>query len=555
MTVGDGGDKISVPFISPADFVQFLLAKAPELVLGGFTKLESGQENLKSFWSCYQKVHPGHGMFSQDGHVARWPTTLALSLHGDEGRGLKKGNTCVIMLESNLGLQTCHGQTKRKVNVAGCADCCVSDSFAKRCRTSTGFAPKHSSVPTSTSAASQVTNLKNHSFLTKFVLCALPRAVCKRQDAMDAIAERFCEELRRLATDGVLVRGQRWFAQLTGLKGDLDWFKKLGGLTRCYKQQLGQGEPCCHECGAGAPDLPFEDADHQPCWANSMWFARPWQKSPALVKLVFSEQHPESALRRDVFHNTKVGIFRDFLGASILLLCKFSYFNFDGQSNRRELQLERAFGHFRLWCASVGKTPGLHSFTPLFFNAPNQNTFGWVNSKGSDSMMLLSWIQVALAAFQRDLIDPSHAETLRIMQRCAQHADAFTNMTYDHGLWLSRHCAAKLYSDMHLFLTAYNTLAFWSLHKWQFTAYGMKAKYHMLCHTKFDILTWLADPTINMIPNPQIWGCEMNEDVVGKVSRLSRRCSTRNTGQQALQLYLTKCKAVHRRFLKGLRQG
>ncbi|CAJ1359562.1 unnamed protein product, partial [Effrenium voratum] len=308
MTVGDGGDKISVPFISPADFVQFLLAKAPELVLGGFTKLESGQEDLKSFWSCYQKVHPGHGMFSQDGHVARWPTTLALSLHGDEGRGLKKGNTCVIMLESNLGLQTCHGQTKRKVN-----------------------------------------------------------------DAMDAIAERFCEELRRL-----------------------------------------------------------------------------------------------------------VGIFRDFLGASILLLCKFSYFNFDGQSNRRELQLERAFGHFRLWCASVGKTPGLHSFTPLFFNAPNQNTFGWVNSKGSDSMMLLSWIQVALAAFQRDLIDPSHAETLRIMQRCAQHADAFTNMTYDHGLWLSRHCAAKLYSDMHLFLTAYNTLAFWSLHKWQFTAYGMKAKYHML---------------------------------------------------------------------------
>ena len=259
-------------------------------------------------------------------------------------------------------------------------------------------------------------------------------------------------------------------------------------------------------------------------------------------------------MRRDIFHNTKLGIFRDFLGGCVLLLCKLGYFHEDDASNKREILLDRMHGHFALWCSAVGKRPGLHSFTPLFFNAPNQNAFGWINCKGSDCSLLLSWIQVLLSGFLRDLKDPAHEDTLLVMLRCAQHAETFTNITYTHGLWLPRRCAAKLYSDMHLFLASYNTLAFWSLHKWQFTAFGMKSKYHMVCHTKWDLLRWLqASPPIQWIPNPQVWGCEMCEDVVGKLSRLSRRVSARLTGRRTLELYLIKCKAVHRRFLSTVK--
>ncbi len=51
--------------------------------------------------------------------------------------------------------------------------------------------------------------------------------------------------------------------------------------------------------------------------------------------------------------------------------------------------------------------------------------------------------------------------------------------------------------------------------------------------------------------NPQLFGCEMNEDVVGRLSRLSRRVSTHNTSERSLQLYLIKSKAVYRRWAQN----
>ena len=40
----------------------------------------------------------------------------------------------------------------------------------------------------------------------------------------------------------------------------------------------------------------------------------------------------------------------------------------------------------------------------------------------------------------------------------------------------------------------------------------------------------------------------MNEDIVGKLSRLIRRVSARRASTRALELYLIKSKAVYRRF-------
>ena len=256
---GEGQHKITVPFISPKSFVRFLLEKAPELLTGGFTDEKLGRENLTSFWGCYQRVHPDHDMFREEGGEDKWSSTLAMSMHGDEGRGLKKTNTCVIMLESNLGLQTALTR-KRRVDPAECPDCCVSEAFAKRCRTQTGFAPKNSSTPCSTSPARQVTNLRHNSFLTKFVLCALPDWVAKQPGVLATVLERFCSELRCLATEGVSVRGRRWYVQLTGLKGDLDWYKKIANLTRCYKQQLGPNLPAATSVRQGLLGCPSKMA-------------------------------------------------------------------------------------------------------------------------------------------------------------------------------------------------------------------------------------------------------------------------------------------------------
>jgi hypothetical protein len=70
----------------------------------------------------------------------------------------------------------------------------------------------------------------------------------------------------------------------------------------------------------------------------------------------------------------------------------------------------------------------------------------------------------------------------------------------------------------------------------------------MMAHTKHEISLLLQDESVEWVPNPLIFGAEMNEDVIGKIARLSRKVSAKLTTQRTLELYLTKCKAIHTRY-------
>ena len=57
---------------------------------------------------------------------------------------------------------------------------------------------------------------------------------------------------------------------------------------------------------------------------------------------------------------------------------------------------------------------------------------------------------------------------------------------------------------------------------------------------------------VEWVPNLQLYGCDGNEDTLGKLSRMPRRVSARLASQRALDLYLIKIKAVYRPFKKNL---
>ena len=365
-----------------------------------------------------------------------------------------------------------------------------------------------------------------------------------------------------LFEEGVtLENGERWFASITGLKGDLKWFvEKVGNLERCFNKQLALNTHMCHECLAGVAQFPFEDAAFRPAWGPTMFKQRPFSVLPTVCLIPFekgftpndfaaSRNVPcERVFRRDIFHNTKVGILRDFVGSTVMVLCKLKYFNEDGQSNSREKMLGRAYDHFNFFCKTTNRSPGLRSFTATFFNAPTWDTFPWVSCKGSDASLLLAWIHVLSTALINDPKSPQHVVLLRYINKTAGSARKFLKISYSHGLWLSRHCAAAMHQELHDFLQGYNSCAFLALNQFQIAAYSMKSKFHMVSHAKFDIHERLQDPQTDFVINMQVWGCEMNEDIVGKVCRLSRRVSTRLTAQRTLELVLIKSKALHRRF-------
>lgn len=545
-------EEIIVHYISPIDFVRYLLEKTPELVLGGHLDLEAGCNQLKSFWDKYEKFHPSHVLY-KDHHPQRTRSnTLCMSLHGDEGRGVKKGNTAVLMFETNIGVETGENFSKKR-RLDQCCTCDLRPNHAKRFKTNAGCMAKIDRDSEAALASFETHNTKSNSFLTKFVLAALPNSLYKDSNALEVLIKRICADFR-LLFEGVEVKGKPWFVAVTGMKGDLKWYEKIACLRRCFNKQLGTDLEMCHECGAGSCQMPFEDAGHNPSWGTSIYQERPWDEVPDITLIPFEPEDgtgkPEMVLRRDIFHNTKVGLLRDYVGSAILLLAKLGYFNdpTPGASKGRPAQLERAHRSFYWWSQTVGRRPALRSFTKTFLNVKTEAGFGWISSKGSDTTLLIKWLKVISAGFMNDPLDGAHLRVLKHINLAAKCVLEWQSVMYGHGNWLRRHCAAVLYQELHDFLGHYNALAFFSLYTFQFTAFGMKSKFHMIAHAKHEIGLLLQDESVEFIPNLLMYGTEMNEDVVGKIARLSRRVSTRTMTLRTLQLYLAKCKAVHNRF-------
>ena len=506
---------------------------------------------LNSFWASYGQTHKTHEVFRE--HAGCTSRVIPLCLHGDEGRGLKKTNTCIMMLEAIFGLSTAENiKCKRHYSTCRCCSEWGLDPEAP-CNDE---AEKDGAVPAS---AFQEINLQHHPFLTKLVLFALPRVFFKQKDLLELLIRQISSELRQLFYEGVYARGVYWFGTIIGLKGDLAWFAKIGKLTRCYKH-LAPGAASCHVCGAGTSDQPFEDIRRNPSWRQSLFAERPWSSDdpPMFDQIPFDRNAPERIIRRDYFHCSKIGTFRDFIGSSVLLIIKFGFFHDAAGPNNRPVLLERAFGHFRLFCSTQGKHPAMHSFTNDNFNCSSAKTFPWCKTKGSDTMLLIDWLQYLSRSCLARSTDNDYIVFLEQINRTAQAGTSWAKCLYKHGMWLSRKCALALANEGYVFLKGYNSLAHACLNSpviqdLEFKGYGMKPKMHLLYHDIHEIWEWLSDPAITTIPNPLIFGCESNEDVIGKVSRIIRRVHQKQAARSALERCLMKSKSLYTRFMKGLK--
>ena len=153
---------LTIPYLRPLESLAFYLQKCPELLCGGESVPEKMSQQLVAFWGQYKGYHPEHRVFQEHQHSLS--RVVPLCLHGDEGRGLRKGNCSVLSWESPLGLNS----AKRTSFTCSCP---VSGPMADRLGAVEG--PEVSAGL----ADSQCTNLQFHSFLTR----GLAYAVHSRQ--------------------------------------------------------------------------------------------------------------------------------------------------------------------------------------------------------------------------------------------------------------------------------------------------------------------------------------------------------------------------------------
>ena len=546
-----------VAFIRPLNFFVYLLRKAPELLMGGCRDRCQGQVHLQEFWESYEKYHPEHRMFVGDQPSRRWDNTVPLALHGDEGRGKKKSNTTVLSMEVCIGVDSWMEMVKKR-SACNCTSCDASSESVKRTRLTAGGPAVLPAFQSNSCCAFQRTNLKQNSFLSKFVLAILP---LKDVVLLQKLALEITESLKELFEDGVIVDGQRFFGACVGYKGDLKWHQKCAKFDRSSGSQIKHGAAMCHECQAGLASYPFEDSRHLPAWAPTMWAIRPYPEEPIWTKIPFERvdaplQGPtEKFFKRDVFHISRVGVLRYYAASCILLLIKLKYFHEQGGGpNDRPTCLMRAHASFVFYCRNNGRTPALRSFTDALFNCGGWSTYPWINCKASDTGHIIAWIQVLVSGFKNDPQNEAHVQLLELMRSAAMHARAFHALLYDHGVWLPVKCAWQLYHHIHEFLEAYNGLAYLSLRVYGYTGFSKTGKFHQLSHVKFELRQQLLNPGQQWVCSPNLYSCEMNEDIIGKICRLNRKVSSQRSAERTFQNYLTKSKAVHRRFLESLRR-
>ena len=158
-------------------------------------------------------------------------------------------------------------------------------------------------------------NGKYHSYLTRFLLVALP----SKQWPPELLADIFrtlSSLLHELFENGLVVNGRQFYFGILGLKADFEFHCTVlrdAGLKRSY-EHVGRARdiPVCIECEAGFQETPFEDANVGAAWTRTIGRSPPWDRLPTLAGVPFDNWHsfPSRApefFRRDPFHVFRLG--------------------------------------------------------------------------------------------------------------------------------------------------------------------------------------------------------------------------------------------------------
>lgn len=522
--------------VKPQDWLKYWMDTSPE-TLGGCHN--DPAENYSAFWTMYREVHPEHEIFQH--HASRLHQVCPLLVHGDEGRAVKRTNFMVVSIESPLGNSVDDRLGK------GCA--CQAELDKRRsipafdpCGESPAIDPEVLRV-----CQQQQTNFKGHSYMSRWLIFGLGKWVySKHPQIIEVLFKELSENLSELFHHGVqLSNGSTCYAACLGLKGDMDFHSKSMNLERCYSRAGTKNQyQICHLCMAGDAAHPFECYDEEPSWMQTLYQARPWNEeaAPSLSTIPFSPW-PEQMMKGDLFHIVKLGIGRSLVGGVLVVLLRLKFFDHGDCSTSLPNRFTRAHSHFSMWCKATKHYPGLRSFSMPFFGMKNLLSAPTSNTKGSDTVLCLKWLSFVLKC---ELDVPTVQGHSKLLSQMLQVVEACLgiNLTYHHGLWMNRSCARLLYTHCMTLLRGYSLLGEKAL-ALRIRAFIQRPKGHALHHVAVDLKRQLQSG-LPLVLSPQIYSCDISEDFLGRISRLSRRVGFRQVHKRVITRYFLKVCALYR---------
>ena len=260
----------------------------------------------------------------------------------------------------------------------------------------------------------------------------------------------------------------------------------------------------------------------------------------------FSESKQPSLYRRDMFHTLKFGFLKDLNAGVLMLLCEMKYMDSPGDSWSMDSRLDRAFGLFKLWQAVSRKSCGLRKFSKLSFHRDKATKYPFVSGKGSDSVVVLEFLEWLLRLKLRSPKEPRHTQILSAMLEAVQGALSFIGVCHSHCVFFSPPCAKFCLKSGLRLLRGYVYLANMCIGEKK-RYFSLKPKVHYYHHILVD-MQQQVDLGHEVIFNyGAVFNCEGNEDMIGKVSRISRRVSPKKASRNTIEHYLCACKLLYKK--------
>ena len=494
-----------VPWISPRSWLEFFMKHGLLYMLSGllFEQRNSIRNVWSHFWTRYQLLHPHFGLFDYDYDLSR---VIALYIHGDEGRTLKSQALMVTTIQSVLGV---------------------------------GFQEKR--LKRSREEGRLHVNFAGHTFLTRYVVNTMHKnEYAKNPSFFHDMIDSVALDLEHLLHHGIVDKttGKVWRFCVIGVKGDMPYLQKVGMLIRSWNTGVKRGETrtrpkgVCHLCLAGTLGVVAEDVSDRPGWFPTVGAQEPWLHRPPLLKhLPFDKDHPGSYFRADLWHCVHLGIGKSFISSAIILSLPVV-----PRSNNED-RFKWLTAHYKRWCKANHVTAFVARLTEYLVSLrdPSGTVGQW--SKGSLTTQLMRWLPCVLGELRPD----PHG----FLPRCklaAEGMNSAMSFLYQAPLFLEGDECTYVSGNGMRFLQEYASLArdLFNLKRPQL--FPLFPKIHACHHAWYQIAEDHREH--GFAQNPLSASCQMDEDAIGRVSRTSRRVSSRKTSMRTLQRYLISCKDV-----------
>ena len=478
--------------ISLRSWAQLLVDYNLWYTLVGLNKPDVERERaiLAEFWRLYKLAHPGHEIWeTMDRQSVDLTRCCPILLHGDEGRGRKKAPFLICAYHSFIGKGTILSNAVRKKRPY------------LRMRL----------------------NYSGSTWTHRFITAVLPKMV-RDEVAFKDIVQYMTADCLSMTNEGVVsCHGEKFWMATLQVVGDWAFLAKAGNLSRsysnCEKRPRGAKsvpKGICHWCLAGQDGIPFEDFRKAPTWKTTMFLPDdvPFSRPPRFLQLPHDPCWPAGFFTYDIWHAYHLGLGKTFL-ASVFAIASDCIPR--GAINERFSELT---AEFLQWCDDKKRAAWVTSITKESCGWPNRSAYPngqW--SKGHITTMFHEFLQAWFEKHENDYRVSQH----RLLGLCVEAntpANGIFYELYSEDLWLTSETADSIGRRGLRFLGIYMRLAT-MCYKDGIALFAYMPKAHAVHHIFDQLLT--SAQSQPMVENPMAFGVQMDEDFIGKCSRLSRR--------------------------------